>query len=131
MGVQSPGTPAAFSPTNYRALTTERFLADVASDRAAPAGVSAAAVTGALGAALCEMACIHTLEVTASSSDSPPQLPQSVPTATTRPGGTRRPAARRRATVTRRAGRPGWRATWPTTWALTPSTRWSRTWARR
>ncbi len=56
-------------PTNYRALTIERFLADVASERVAPAGVSAAAVTGALGAALCEMACIHTLEATTSSSD--------------------------------------------------------------
>jgi formiminotetrahydrofolate cyclodeaminase len=49
-------------PTNYRGLTIERFLSDIASERVAPAGVSAAAVSGAFGAALCEMACTHTLE---------------------------------------------------------------------
>lgn len=56
-------------PTNYRGLTIEQFLSEVASERVAPAGVSVAAVTGALGAALCEMACIHTLESDAPSSE--------------------------------------------------------------
>jgi formiminotetrahydrofolate cyclodeaminase len=39
----------------------DRFLDDVASERVAPAGGTATAVSGALGASLCEMACIHTL----------------------------------------------------------------------
>lgn len=37
------------------------FLDDIASERVAPAGGSAVAITGAMGAALCEMVCIHTL----------------------------------------------------------------------
>ncbi|MFD1633483.1 cyclodeaminase/cyclohydrolase family protein [Haloplanus ruber] len=37
-----------------------RLLDDVASASAAPAGGTAAAVTGALGTALCEMVCLHT-----------------------------------------------------------------------
>lgn len=36
------------------------FLDAIASDRVAPAGGTAAAVTGATGAALCEMVCVHT-----------------------------------------------------------------------
>jgi len=39
-----------------------QFLDAVASARVVPAGGSAAAVVGATGAALCEMACIHTIE---------------------------------------------------------------------
>ena len=37
------------------------FLDEVASERVAPAGGTAIATTGAMGAALCEMVCIHTL----------------------------------------------------------------------
>ena len=37
------------------------FLDDVASERVAPAGGTAAAITGATGAALCEMVCVHTM----------------------------------------------------------------------
>lgn len=37
------------------------FLDAVASERVAPAGGTAAAVTGATGAALCEMVCVHTI----------------------------------------------------------------------
>ncbi|MFB6091803.1 MAG: cyclodeaminase/cyclohydrolase family protein [Haloquadratum sp.] len=45
------------SPTT-RSLRT--LLDDVAADRVAPAGGTGAAVTGAMGAALCEMVCLHT-----------------------------------------------------------------------
>jgi formiminotetrahydrofolate cyclodeaminase len=37
------------------------FLNDIASERVAPAGGSAVAIAGAMGAALCEMVCVHTL----------------------------------------------------------------------
>ncbi|WP_058828771.1 cyclodeaminase/cyclohydrolase family protein [Haloferax sp. Q22] len=37
------------------------FLSEVASENVAPAGGSCAAVVGAMGASLCEMACIHTV----------------------------------------------------------------------
>jgi formiminotetrahydrofolate cyclodeaminase len=37
------------------------FLDDIASERVAPAGGTAAAITGATGAALCEMVCVHTM----------------------------------------------------------------------
>jgi len=47
---------------HYQKATIEQFLADIGSEVVAPAGVSAAAVTAALGAAACEMACIHTLK---------------------------------------------------------------------
>ncbi|GAA0516681.1 formiminotetrahydrofolate cyclodeaminase [Halorubrum aquaticum] len=40
----------------------DEFLASVASKRVAPAGGTVAAVAGAMGASLCEMVCIHTLE---------------------------------------------------------------------
>lgn len=40
----------------------EAFLDDVASRRVTPAGGTAAAIVGATGTALCEMACIHTIE---------------------------------------------------------------------
>lgn len=42
--------------------TVDDFLASIASERASPAGGSAAAVVGATGAALCEMVCLHTTE---------------------------------------------------------------------
>jgi formiminotetrahydrofolate cyclodeaminase len=38
-----------------------QFLDDIASEKVIPAGGTAAAVAGATGAALCEMACIHTV----------------------------------------------------------------------
>lgn len=47
---------------NYRDQTVDEFLSEVASERVAPAGGTATAVVGALGAALCEMVCIHTVE---------------------------------------------------------------------
>ncbi|WP_435066651.1 cyclodeaminase/cyclohydrolase family protein [Haloplanus sp. C73] len=40
----------------------ERFLGDIASEHVAPAGGTATAVVGAVGASLCEMVCIHTAE---------------------------------------------------------------------
>jgi formiminotetrahydrofolate cyclodeaminase len=46
----------------YRAQSLDGFLSGVASNRVAPAGGTATAVVGALGAALCEMVCIHTVE---------------------------------------------------------------------
>lgn len=46
----------------YREQTIEEFLAGIASERVAPAGGTGAAVTGAIGAALCEMVCIHSVE---------------------------------------------------------------------
>lgn len=39
----------------------EQFLGDIASENVSPASGSAVAITGAMGAALCEMTCIHTL----------------------------------------------------------------------
>lgn len=49
------------------------FLDGIASERAAPAGGTAAALTGATGAALCEMVCVHTTVAEASRSDQPPE----------------------------------------------------------
>ena len=46
------------SPTEQ---SLSSFLDEVASERVAPAGGTAIAATGAMGAALCEMVCIHTL----------------------------------------------------------------------
>ncbi|WP_336037613.1 cyclodeaminase/cyclohydrolase family protein [Halobacterium yunchengense] len=44
---------------NVDALTLAEFLDGIASERVTPAGGSATAVVGAVGASLCEMACIH------------------------------------------------------------------------
>ncbi|WP_311173782.1 cyclodeaminase/cyclohydrolase family protein [Halobellus ordinarius] len=41
--------------------TIDEYLAAIASEQVAPAGGSAVAIAGAMGAALCEMVCIHTL----------------------------------------------------------------------
>lgn len=46
--------------SNRQAL--DRFLTDIASENVAPAGGTATAVVGAVGASLCEMVCIHTIE---------------------------------------------------------------------
>ena len=46
---------------SYDDVRIGAFLDDVASERVAPAGGTVVAVTGAMGAALCEMACIHTM----------------------------------------------------------------------
>ncbi|WP_251328821.1 cyclodeaminase/cyclohydrolase family protein [Haloplanus pelagicus] len=43
------------------ARSIDRFLDEIASESVAPAGGTAAAVAGGLGAALCEMVCIHTV----------------------------------------------------------------------
>ena len=45
----------------YEDMPIGEFLDAVASERVAPAGGSAVAIAGATGAALCEMACVHTL----------------------------------------------------------------------
>ncbi|QCC47560.1 cyclodeaminase/cyclohydrolase family protein [Halobellus limi] len=45
---------------SYDDVRIGAFLDDVASERVAPAGGTVVAVAGAMGAALCEMACIHT-----------------------------------------------------------------------
>ena len=45
----------------YGDAPIDEFLDDVASERVAPAGGTAAAITGATGAALCEMVCIHAM----------------------------------------------------------------------
>ena len=47
------------------------FLDDIASERVAPAGGTAAATTGAIGAALCEMVCVHTMAAEEDGSDNP------------------------------------------------------------
>lgn len=47
---------------DYRATTIDEFLARIASENVTPAGGTAAAVVGAIGASLCEMVCIHTVE---------------------------------------------------------------------
>ncbi|MFW6384727.1 MAG: cyclodeaminase/cyclohydrolase family protein [Halodesulfurarchaeum sp.] len=44
----------------HRTQAIESFLDDIASETVSPAGGTGAAVTGAIGAALCEMAVIHT-----------------------------------------------------------------------
>jgi len=46
---------------SYDDVRIGAFLDDVASERVAPAGGTVVAVTGAMGAALCEMACVHTM----------------------------------------------------------------------
>lgn len=55
---------------NYQEETLGEFLSGIASERVAPAGGTAAAVVGAIGAALCEMVCIHSLERTGDSAAS-------------------------------------------------------------
>lgn len=45
----------------YENRTIDEFLGDVASRNVTPAGGTAAAVAGAIGTALCEMACLHTI----------------------------------------------------------------------
>lgn len=40
----------------------EQFLGNIASENVSPASGSAVAITGAMGAALCEMTCIHALD---------------------------------------------------------------------
>ena len=45
------------------------FLDAIASGQVAPAGGTAAAVTGATGAALCEMVCVHTIAATGDSGE--------------------------------------------------------------
>jgi formiminotetrahydrofolate cyclodeaminase len=47
------------------------FLDDIASKRVAPAGGTAAAITGATGAALCEMVCVHTMAAERGRSNEP------------------------------------------------------------
>ena len=46
---------------DYRTATLDELLDRTASERAAPAGGSTAAVVAAVGAALCETGCVHTL----------------------------------------------------------------------
>jgi formiminotetrahydrofolate cyclodeaminase len=46
---------------NYGDQTLDEFLSGIASKRVTPAGGTATAVVGAMGATLCEMVCIHTL----------------------------------------------------------------------
>lgn len=46
----------------YAEQSVEGFLSNVASPRVAPSAGAVAALTGALGASLCEMACLHTSE---------------------------------------------------------------------
>lgn len=45
------------------------FLDAIASKKVVPAGGTAAAVVGAIGTALCEMACVHTVETTGDGSE--------------------------------------------------------------
>ena len=46
----------------YRSRPIDAFLDSIASPQVTPAGGSTAAVVGAMGAALCEMVCIHTVQ---------------------------------------------------------------------
>lgn len=46
---------------SYEDKTVAELLSRIASDRVAPAGGTAVAIVGAIGAALCEMTCIHTV----------------------------------------------------------------------
>ena len=48
--------------TDYRTKQIGEFLSGIASRRVTPAGGSASAVSGAIGASLCEMVCLHTVE---------------------------------------------------------------------
>ena len=47
---------------SYRSRPIDAFLDSIASPQVTPAGGSTAAVVGAMGAALCEIVCIHTIE---------------------------------------------------------------------
>jgi len=47
---------------DHREQAIGEFLARIASENVTPAGGSGVAVAGAIGASLCEMACVHTLE---------------------------------------------------------------------
>lgn len=47
---------------NYEDQTINEFLDSVASQAVTPAGGTAAALVGAIGTALCEMVCLHTIE---------------------------------------------------------------------
>lgn len=48
-------------PESYGGRTIDEFLSAVASETASPAGGTAAATAGAIGTALCEMVCTHTI----------------------------------------------------------------------
>jgi formiminotetrahydrofolate cyclodeaminase len=48
--------------TSYRTQPIDEFLSGIASRRVTPAGGSASAVSGAIGASLCEMVCLDTVE---------------------------------------------------------------------
>jgi formiminotetrahydrofolate cyclodeaminase len=48
--------------TTYQSTEVDTFLTAVASEQLTPAGGTCAAVVGATGTALCEMACTHTVE---------------------------------------------------------------------
>jgi formiminotetrahydrofolate cyclodeaminase len=50
-----------YSRMSYGDQPISDFLNDVASKRVTPAGGSAAALVGAIGTALCEMVCLHTI----------------------------------------------------------------------
>lgn len=50
---------------DYQDQTVGDLLSDIASERVAPAGGTATAVVGGIGAALCEMGCIHALDADA------------------------------------------------------------------
>ncbi|MFB6228065.1 MAG: cyclodeaminase/cyclohydrolase family protein [Halobacteriales archaeon] len=47
---------------DYSEQTLDELLSRIASEQVTPAGGTASAVVGAIGAALCEMVCIHTIE---------------------------------------------------------------------
>ena len=53
-------------------MSIGEFLDAVASERVAPAGGTAAAITAATGAALCEMVCVHTVAAADGNTDAPP-----------------------------------------------------------
>lgn len=54
---------------NHRIPQIETFLDDIASEAVTPAGGTAGAVVGAVGASLCEMVAIHTLNDTDTDAD--------------------------------------------------------------
>jgi len=53
----------------YDDISVGEFLDAIASERVAPAGGTATAITGATGAALCEMVCTHTVAAADSEAD--------------------------------------------------------------
>lgn len=55
------GLPFVYPCMGLEDDTIEQFLSKIASANISPAGGSVVAVTGAMGASLCEMTCIHTL----------------------------------------------------------------------